>query len=82
MVHNHEAPLIRDPQLNKAFCDAIPHILDALWSTEYRGMWAYHRLAVAQMAEVSIEFGLAGRGRRMIEGILPQVSVWCISFLK
>jgi len=36
-------------------------------------MWAYHRIAIVQMAEISLEFGMAGKGKRMIEGCLPQI---------
>ncbi|KAG9001556.1 hypothetical protein FRB90_011589 [Tulasnella sp. 427] len=58
---------------DKEYTQAMTHILDALWNSEYRGTWTYHRLAVAQLAEVSMEFGMAGRGRRIIEGCLPQI---------
>ncbi|KAG8881233.1 hypothetical protein FRB98_004464 [Tulasnella sp. 332] len=57
----------------KEFSQAIPVVLDALWNSEFVGSWAYHRVAVSQLAEISVEFGMAGKGRRMIEGILPQV---------
>ncbi|KIO27468.1 hypothetical protein M407DRAFT_23283 [Tulasnella calospora MUT 4182] len=58
---------------DKEYAQALTHILDALWSSEYRGTWTYHRLAVVQLAEVSTEFGMAARGRRIIEGCLPQI---------
>ncbi|KAG9025744.1 hypothetical protein FRB95_009811 [Tulasnella sp. JGI-2019a] len=57
----------------KEYSEAVPIVLDALWNSEFVGSWAYHRVAVAQLAEISVEFGMAGKGRRMIEGILPQV---------
>ncbi|KAG8893475.1 hypothetical protein FRB99_001919 [Tulasnella sp. 403] len=57
----------------RQYADAISPVLDALWNSEYRGTWAYHRIAVVQLADISIEFGMAGKGRRMIEGCLPQI---------
>lgn len=66
----------------RQFTGALNPVLDALWTSEYRGMWMYHRLAVVQLAEICIELGMAGKGRRSIEGCLPQVRNLGLNWLR
>ncbi|KAG8966350.1 hypothetical protein FRC03_012147 [Tulasnella sp. 419] len=55
----------------ESWSDALSLCLDVLWNTQFRGLHAYHRVAVVLLAEISIEFGMATRGKRIIEEILP-----------
>jgi len=59
---------------SRSFSEALTNVLDALWSTEFRGLWGLHRTSKVIMADISIEFGMATKGRRLIEEVLPQVS--------
>ncbi|KAI5899674.1 uncharacterized protein SCHCODRAFT_02605806 [Schizophyllum commune H4-8] len=48
-------------------------LLSAVWHTEFLGRMDFYRPAIMLLADVSLEFEMARRSRRLIEEIMPQV---------
>lgn len=53
---------------------AIQPLLQSLWHSEFQGRFPLHRLGIILLADVGLEFGMSEHCRRLIQGILPQVS--------
>jgi len=53
---------------------AIQPLLQSLWHSEFQGRFPLYRLGIILLADVGLEFGMSEHCRRLIEGILPQVS--------
>lgn len=49
-------------------------LLSAVWHTEFLGRMDFYRPAIMLLADVSLDFEMARRSRRLIEEIMPQAS--------
>ena len=47
--------------------------MEAIWTSEFRGMFQYYRVAVILLADIAIDLGLSKSAQRFVEEILPQV---------
>ncbi|KAG8696604.1 hypothetical protein FRC09_008360 [Ceratobasidium sp. 395] len=61
VIHAQQIPLSLQP------------LLDALWTTEFRGTWNLYRTAVALLADLGIGLGMARSGREFLEECMSQV---------
>ncbi|KAG8748656.1 hypothetical protein FRC10_000047 [Ceratobasidium sp. 414] len=61
VIHAQQIPLSLQP------------LLDALWTTEFRGTWNLFRTAVALLADLGIGLGLARSGREFLEECMSQI---------
>ncbi|KAF8333978.1 uncharacterized protein EI90DRAFT_3153365 [Cantharellus anzutake] len=52
---------------------AVQPLMEAVWSSEFRGMFQYYRIAVVLLADIAIDLGLPKSGQHMIEEVLPQI---------
>ncbi|KAL1743927.1 hypothetical protein HDZ31DRAFT_39837 [Schizophyllum fasciatum] len=52
----------------------MENLLTALWYTEFLGHMSFHRPGTMLLADISLEFEMARRSRRMMEEIIPQAS--------
>jgi len=58
---------------SKSPVSAIKPLTDALYSSEFRGMYGYYRVAVVLLADVCIDLDLPEMGKDMVEEVLPQI---------
>ncbi|KAG6890724.1 hypothetical protein C0995_005097 [Termitomyces sp. Mi166 len=79
-VISASADKIRDPLyevIQMRRCDqatsAIDQLLKALWHSEFLTRFSDYRTAIILLADVSIEFHLPKRSRRILEEIMPQI---------
>ncbi|KAG8713734.1 hypothetical protein FRC08_012891 [Ceratobasidium sp. 394] len=61
VIHAQQIPLALQP------------LLDALWTTEFRGTWNLYRTAVALLADLGIGLGMARSGREFLEECMSQI---------
>ncbi|KAG9097966.1 hypothetical protein FRC06_006955 [Ceratobasidium sp. 370] len=61
VIHAQQIPLSLQP------------LLDALWTTEFRGTWNLYRTAVALLADLGIGLGMARSGREFLEECMSQI---------
>ncbi|QRW14582.1 APC5 (anaphase-promoting complex subunit 5) domain-containing protein [Ceratobasidium sp. AG-Ba] len=52
---------------------SLQPLLDALWTTEFRGTWGLYRTAVALLADLGIGLGMARSGREFLEECMSQI---------
>ena len=52
---------------------AIEQLLTALWHSEFQCRLNLYRTGVILLADISLEFGMTKRCRRILEEIMPQV---------
>jgi len=51
---------------------AIEQLLKALWHSEFLSRLSDYRTGIILLADISLEFGLSTRARRILEEIMPQ----------
>ena len=51
----------------------VDKLLVALWHAEFQCRYGLYRTGLIMLAEISMEFGLSQKARRMVEDIMPQV---------
>jgi anaphase-promoting complex subunit 5 len=51
---------------------AIEQLLKALWHSEFLSRLSDYRTGIILLADISLEFGLSKRSRRILEEIMPQ----------
>lgn len=51
----------------------VDKLLVALWHAEFQCRYGLYRTGLIMLAEISMEFGLSQKSRRMVEDIMPQV---------
>ncbi|KAH7340951.1 hypothetical protein B0J17DRAFT_340197 [Rhizoctonia solani] len=61
VIHSQQIPL------------SIQPLLDALWTTEFRGTWSLYRTGIALLADLGIGLGMARSGREFLEECMAQV---------
>ncbi|KAB5594123.1 hypothetical protein CTheo_2460 [Ceratobasidium theobromae] len=61
VIHSQQIPLSLQP------------LLDALWTTEFRGTWKWYRIGIALLADVGIGLGMARSGREFLEECMSQI---------
>ncbi|CCO33306.1 hypothetical protein BN14_07380 [Rhizoctonia solani AG-1 IB] len=52
---------------------SLQPLLDALWTTEFRGTWPLYRTGIALLADLGIGLGMARSGREFLEECMAQV---------
>jgi len=52
---------------------ALEDLLSALWHSEFLLRMGLHRTAIVLLADVSMQYGMSHKCRRLIEGIMPQI---------
>lgn len=52
----------------------VDKLLVALWHAEFQCRYGLYRTGLVMLADISMEFGLSQKARRMVEGIMPQVT--------
>jgi len=52
----------------------VDKLLVALWHAEFQGRYGLYRTGLVMLADISMEFGLSQKARRMVEDIMPQVT--------
>lgn len=53
----------------------VDKLLVALWHAEFQCRYGLYRTGLIMLADISMEFGLSQRARRMVEDIMPQVTL-------
>ncbi|KAF8758434.1 hypothetical protein RHS01_02503 [Rhizoctonia solani] len=48
-------------------------LLDALWTTEFRGTWPLYRTGIALLADLGVGLGMARSGREFLEQCMAQI---------
>lgn len=61
VIHSQQIPLGLQP------------LLDALWTTEFRGTWSLFRTGIALLADMGIGLGMARSGRDFLEECMAQI---------
>ncbi|ELU44876.1 Apc5 domain-containing protein [Rhizoctonia solani AG-1 IA] len=61
VIHSQQIPLSLQP------------LLDALWTTEFRGTWPLYRTGIALLADLGVGLGMARSGREFLEQCMAQV---------
>jgi hypothetical protein len=51
----------------------VDKLLVALWHAEFQCRYGLYRTGLIMLADISMEFGLSQKARRMVEDIMPQV---------
>lgn len=51
----------------------VDKLLVALWHAEFQCRYGLYRIGLIMLADVSMEFGLSQKARRMVEDVMPQV---------
>jgi hypothetical protein len=51
----------------------VDKLLVALWHAEFQCRYGLYRTGLVMLADISMEFGLSQKARRMVEDIMPQV---------
>ena len=51
----------------------VDKLLVALWHAEFQCRYGLYRTGLVMLADISLEFGLSQKARRMVEDIMPQV---------
>ena len=51
----------------------VDKLLVALWHAEFQCRYGLYRTGLIMLAEISMEFGLSQKARRMVEDVMPQV---------
>jgi len=52
----------------------VDKLLVALWHAEFQCRYGLYRTGLVMLADISMEFGLSQKARRMVEDIMPQVT--------
>ena len=52
----------------------VDKLLVALWHAEFQCRYGLYRTGLIMLADISMEFGLSQKARRMVEDIMPQVA--------
>jgi len=52
----------------------VDKLLVALWHAEFQCRYGLYRTGLIMLADISMEFGLSQKARRMMEDIMPQVT--------
>jgi len=52
----------------------VDKLLVALWHAEFQCRYGLYRTGLIMLADISMEFGLSQKGRRMVEDVMPQVN--------
>ena len=52
----------------------VDKLLVALWHAEFQCRYGLYRTGLIMLADISMEFGLSQKARRMVEDIMPQVT--------
>jgi len=52
----------------------VDKLLVALWHAEFQCRYGLYRTGLIMLADISMEFGLSQKARRMVEDVMPQVS--------
>ena len=53
----------------------VDKLLVALWHAEFQCRYGLYRTGLIMLADISMEFGLSQKARRMVEDIMPQVTL-------
>jgi hypothetical protein len=51
----------------------VDHLLRALWQSEFLCKMGLYRTAMLLLADVSLQFGMSKRARKILDEIMPQV---------
>jgi hypothetical protein len=51
----------------------VDKLLVALWHAEFQCRYGLYRSGLILLADISLEFGMTKKSRRMLEEIMPQV---------
>jgi len=51
----------------------VDKLLVALWHAEFQCRYGLYRTGLVMLADISMEFGLSQKARRMVEDIMPQI---------
>ena len=51
----------------------VDKLLVALWHAEFQCRYGLYRTGLIMLADISMEFGLSQKARRMVEDVIPQV---------
>jgi len=51
----------------------VDKLLVALWHAEFQCRYGLYRIGLIMLADVSMEFGLSQKARRMVEDVMPQI---------
>lgn len=51
----------------------VDKLLVALWHAEFQCRYGLYRTGLIMLADISMEFGLSQKARRMVEDVMPQV---------
>ncbi|KAG5654529.1 hypothetical protein H0H81_001170 [Sphagnurus paluster] len=68
----YEVIEMRKQQYNQA-TSAIEQLLKALWHSEFLSRLQDYRTAIIILADISLEFGMSRKGRRILEEVMPQI---------
>ena len=52
----------------------VDKLLVALWHAEFQCRYGLYRTGLIMLADISMEFGLSQKARRMVEDVMPQVT--------
>jgi len=52
----------------------VDKLLVALWHAEFQCRYGLYRTGLIMLADISMEFGLSQKARRMVEDVMPQVA--------
>jgi len=52
----------------------VDKLLVALWHAEFQCRYGLYRTGLVMLADISMEFGLSQKARRMVEDVMPQVT--------
>ena len=52
----------------------VDKLLVALWHAEFQCRYGLYRTGLVMLADISMEFGLSQKARKMVEDIMPQVN--------
>lgn len=55
----------------------VDKLLVALWHAEFQCRYGLYRTGLVMLADISMEFGMSQKARRMVEDIMPQVTTRC-----
>lgn len=74
-MHLKDAAEILYVQEKRQAHQYVEPLLRALWHAEFQQRWGLYRVALVMLADVGLEFGMTKWSRRLIEDILPQVTI-------
>jgi len=52
----------------------VDKLLVTLWHAEFQCRYGLYRTGLVMLADISMEFGLSHKARRMVEDVMPQVT--------